>query len=535
MFKAKIKIENKGDYSHIDIISDIKVLGWFKKVLIPPLYEERRSRGKLEKEIFDMIVNRKFRDKKIDEIELNQHLNFSPPFDPNVDLITPPDNEHQNETTCEIKNTKIAVGWNDYRGGDTYVSVGMCYSHDGGNTWSQNQLPADGLWYPDQGDPVLTWGNGDTLYFAFITFNRNSWTGDIGLLISYDGGITWSDSVNITNDSYFDDKPWISAYGDTVLLSYAGGAYFYLYFRKSVDGGKTFSSPVFLDAGGNGSIPKKGADAQTIYVLWGLDSPSNPQYDQGIWIRKSVDGGNSFYPAVSVADAYINDYILPWRVPLIPSMDIDRNNGNIYVVFHSTDSDREQWDVYFTRSTDGGQSFEPPVRLNQVETGHQFFPWISVDENGVVHVIWYDTRAGGYNLDIYYTYSEDFGQTFVSEIKVTDQSKPPVRDDFIGDYIAVDALNGLVAAAWCHASDDASSDDVWFAKKEDVEISENIDVKKSELLMNAFFNLKTLKGFNSLKVFDITGKYTEISDNMKTGIYFIKINKNVYKTLKIIK
>lgn len=518
LFKVKIKLKEEKGGTNLDIESEIKVLGWPDKIFIPPVYEDRKSNGKIEKEIFEVIKNKSYLKKLKGKIEFYE-INNAPPFEPNIDLITPPDGKPQNELTCVIKGSKIAAGWNDYRG-NVNVTVGMSYSLDSGKTWSANQLPANGLWYPEQGDPVLSWGKGDTLYFAFISFNRQSWIGDIGFLISPNGGANWTYSLNITNDSYFDDKPWISAYNDTILLTYAGGSGFDVYFRKSTNGGLSFSSPILINTSGNGSMPKKGPDG-TIYVMWGLDSPQNSQYDQGIWIRRSLDGGNTFLPKVHVADLYENQSLLPWRCYAIPSMDIDMNTGIIYIVYQSTDPAKTHWDIYITKSTNGGVSFTTPVRVNDVIQGHQFFPWVSVDENGKVHVIWYDTRTGGYNLDVYYAYSENYGASFSQSIKVNDYTKPPVWQQFIGDYNAIDVKNGIVGVAWCHPAPDNSTDDAWFARMVLTKIHERNYTKDGKKLNK------------EIKIFDIMGRGINNKKELKTGIYFMNLNGKNKKILKI--
>lgn len=532
-FQSEIELKNSEKGTKITISSNIEVLGWPDKIFIPPVYEKRKSSGKLEREIFRALNDKQFRKKFKKKIKPFDFSEFDPPFEQNVDLITTPpaDGVTQNELSCEIKGAKIVAGWNDQRGtgGGAGYTVGMSYSADSGFSWSQNQFPADGLWYPEQGDPVLTWGKGDTVYFAFITFDRYAWTGDIGLLISPDGGATWSDTINITNDSAFDDKPWINAYGDTVLLSYMAGS---IYFRKSVDGGLTFSSPVYINSGGNGSMPKMGPNGE-IYVMWGLDSPQNWQYDEGIWIRKSTDGGNSFGSTVHVADLYDSQSLLPWRCYAIPSMDVDMNTGYVYITYQSTDAGHTHWDAYIARSTDGGNSFESPVRINDVTTGHQFFPWVSVDEYSRVHVIWYDTREGGYNLDIYYAYSDDYGQIFSPSMRVTDVTKPPVGQTFIGDYIAVDATNGLVGAAWCHPATDNNSDDAWFARMTYTSIFEKPFTKTKVNLSTINPDLKNILKLKGARILDTGGRTIKSYRNLKNGIYFINLNGQKIKILRV--
>jgi len=449
----------------LNLKSEMYVTGWNDKVLLPPLYVKRKSKGVVEKKILKFLKGEEL-DLKYENPE-GKKL-FAPPFETNIDIIKLPDGKNQNETTISINRNKIVTGWNDYRnnyGG--YVTVGSTYSHDAGITWGENLFPGVGaLGDTNQGDPVIAFGNGDTVFFTFISFNRGSFTGDLALCKSFDGGKTWTPPINITNTpSDLDDKPWISVYGDTILITWARffSSFDGIKFIKSIDGGNNFTPPVHINYGGNGSIPKKGR-GDTIYVLWGLDYPQNSYYDLGIWISKSTNGGNTFSSPIHVADLYYSSGILPWRDYPLPSFDVDRNTGYIYVVFHSADPGYNHLDAYFTRSTNGGLTFEPPIRLNDDITESQFFPSVSVDDSGYVHVIWYDTRRGNDSLDIYYKVSKDYGQTFSSEIRVTDRAKRPYRIDFIGDYIQVNAKDYLVGADWCHPDDAYTSDDVWFAR-----------------------------------------------------------------------
>ncbi|NNF06065.1 MAG: T9SS type A sorting domain-containing protein, partial [Candidatus Eisenbacteria bacterium] len=83
-------------------------------------------------------------------------------------------------------------------------------------------------------------------------------------------------------------------------------------------------------------------------------------------------------------------------------------------------------DVFFARSTDGGVSFDPPVRLNtdpQQSGNWQWLPVMSIAPNGRIDVVWNDTRATGTpNLnELYYTCSSDGGLTWSPNQKVSGQ------------------------------------------------------------------------------------------------------------------
>ena len=79
--------------------------------------------------------------------------------------------------------------------------------------------------------------------------------------------------------------------------------------------------------------------------------------------------------------------------------------------------------------------------------GDQFFPWIEVDQQGRIHMLFYDSRGVAQNdsdpvgfFDAYYSYSDDEGATW-TESKLT---SAPLRTDlaftnglWIGDYIGL--------------------------------------------------------------------------------------------------
>jgi hypothetical protein len=142
-------------------------------------------------------------------------------------------------------------------------------------------------------------------------------------------------------------------------------------------------------------------------------------------------------------------------------------NGEVYIVFVGKPLEKplDDGDVYFVRSLDGGRAWSRPLRLNDDETNRlQFFPAIAVDPKGTIHVIWGDMRDDPSEIryHIYYTRSEDRGETWGFEVKeigqrfvnsrVTDSYSNPnfcfPRGAFIGDYFAIKATENDVYAVW---------------------------------------------------------------------------------------
>ena len=80
--------------------------------------------------------------------------------------------------------------------------------------------------------------------------------------------------------------------------------------------------------------------------------------------------------------------------------------------------------------------FSPRIALNDDGQGNgdQFMPSVAVDEQGVVHVAFYDRRNDPDNLlyDVYYTSSTDMGNTWIPNVRVTSLASDPSLPDVAG-------------------------------------------------------------------------------------------------------
>jgi hypothetical protein len=106
--------------------------------------------------------------------------------------------------------------------------------------------------------------------------------------------------------------------------------------------------------------------------------------------------------------------------------------GYVYALCCVDPSGSDPLDVHFVRSTDGGVTWSPRVRVNDdapASGSWQWFGTMSVAPNGRIDAVWNDTRSTGIvnRCQLYYSYSTDAGSTWSANVPLS-----PVWDSFVG-------------------------------------------------------------------------------------------------------
>ncbi len=194
-----------------------------------------------------------------------------------------------------------------------------------------------------------------------------------------------------------------------------GGEIFY---SRSIDGGRTFSEPVNLSqtpAGAgkgrltpqqwhNGSLDLALGSNGHVYVTW-------TEYEGALHFRRSGDRGESFRETVRVGG---EESRAPARGPSLTVAP----DGTIYLAWTVGEDPGAQ--IHLARSHDGGRTFSTPER--PVETpGHSDAPKVAVDGDGVLHLAFGDRPGGPTGTSrILYTRSQEGGRSFEAPREVSD-------------------------------------------------------------------------------------------------------------------
>jgi hypothetical protein len=380
----------------------------------------------------------------------------------------------------------MVAGSNDYNGANNDAWTGVYTTHDGGKTWKTSFIPGISggsssalSGFAAAGDPVVVASKDGTFYYAGIAFQRARSPTPFNLHPGYDnclfvakstdGGnsftpvIVWEALSSIVR---FNDKEWVAVDSQTGNV-YIGWAIFTLMltarvmFSRSTDGGQTWSTPITVSETRQGEINLQG----TALVV---DKKSNVHItflDYGtskVRYAKSTDKGQSFSTPIDVASFTPLPSALPngnYRTPTMTMLAVDRTDlntsGSLYVTW--ADYSSGNGDVMLAYSHDNGQSWKGPVKVNNDTTKNdQFFPAVTVSEEGWVHVGFYDRRNDTNNtLFEYWTgISFDGGQTFpinfpLANVSSNGDYSRATTNDFIGDYTGIDSVNTTVAAVWC--------------------------------------------------------------------------------------
>ena len=370
-----------------------------------------------------------------------------------------------NEPSIAVDPTngnKMAIGWRQFNTvNSNFRQGGWGYTTDGGTTWTFPGVLENNVF---RSDPVLNSDETGTVFYLSLlqSFCDNIWR-------STNGGQSWTE-LQGDGAAGGGDKEWFTidktsgmGHGFQYQAWSTAAACDFGQFSRSTDGGISWESPLSipnsvvwgtLDVDTNGNLFVAGAADSTspFYCLRSSNAQNpnvTPTFDRVTQVNLggSLDSGEPINPEGLVGQVFLA---------------VDRSgtstNNNLYMlasvqpIGFTTGSD-----VMFVRSTDGGQTFSTPRRINDDPVNQAKWHWfgtLSVAPNGRIDAVWLDTRNAANNTDsqLFYSYSFDGGNTWSLNVAISNSFNPfegYPQQNKIGDYITIvsDNTGGNVAYA----------------------------------------------------------------------------------------
>jgi hypothetical protein len=282
-------------------------------------------------------------------------------------------------------------------------------------------------------------------------------------------------------------------------------------FARSTDHGVTFSTPKKVTPqpfSGHATDIAVAPDG-TVYVAWRQFDTDNPKVGDAIVIARSTDGGQSFAEpqvvrsilpydrfdrnlfgdeVVDCGDGFfecVSQFVFH-RTSTLPQIVAD-GQGTVFATWEELVSQNDNGDTYrpdgqgtavVSKSTDGGRTWSAPVRIDPTGAGHQWWPNIEFDRaKSVLVAIYYDSREdpsyapnrppgntaaatspcdGALTCNVLNTYLatsvDGVSWTRTKVSSVGHQPEYEMYDNldgtFHGDYLGIDAFDGVVFGVW---------------------------------------------------------------------------------------
>lgn len=414
-----------------------------------------------------------------------------------------------------VDSNVVMIVWRDFRLG--YRRVGLGVSYDEGHTWIDSLLKGGLFTY--YSDPAIY---GDRLgNFYPLTMNYNGYGfSDFSLWKTTNNGASWAGPYYVLGEyaDYLEDKEFMAI--DRTGGTYDGNMYIAwarfpnptrIMFVRSTTGGISWGDTLIIgdpqDFGGSdaGQFTFPFVDAYgNVYVIWRGHCYIPPDYYYCQQMVKSTDGGQTFSDPTTI---FVNNAVsyAPGNIDIYNSvcMDADITNGpyrgNIYLTVPDGVQDGPYYhsDILFMKSTNGGNTWTQPLRVNDDPMGkpvYQFHQWITINQKGAIVILFYDQRNDPPNyrkFDTYVAFSFDGGETFTTNYRVSDVSSDPgfafsegkgighfeenkpfmstympdlptdTKAGLLGEYIGVVAYNDQIHCTWTDTRD--SNQNVYYS------------------------------------------------------------------------
>ena len=442
---------------------------------------------------------------------------------------------------------RIAIGWRQFDNiNNSFRQAGYGFTYDAGETWIFPGVIDEGIF---RSDPVLRSDRDGNFYYNSLTNNGGNYSCNV--YKSEDGGEIWEMGTYAQGG----DKQWMSI----DMTEGIGSGNIYAFWNPSYSACPPYGFTRSTDD--NVSYPECFSIPND--PIWGttfVDPDGNLYVCGALWsgfmVSRSPDAKD---PGLDVSwditsDIFLDGEIIGFGGYQCPNpegllgqtqiaMDSSGGpgDGNLYLLCSvERNSNSDPCDIMFARSTDGGETWDWPVRVND-DPGNNAWQWfatMSVAPDGRIDVIWLDTRdnPGDVNSALYYSYSLDEGTTWSQNEKLSESFDPHVgwpQQNKMGDYFDMYSDEDAAHLAW--AATFNGEQDVYYSVITPDYVGLNEDRQETARLSvnypNPFSDQTTIRyqvnarEHASLKVYSAAGKEVAI---LAEGIHAAGLYRKVF-------
>lgn len=446
-------------------------------------------------------------------------------------------------------HSKMAIGWRHFETiTNNFRQAGIAFTTDGGQIWTFPEVIDPGVF---RSDPVLDSDAEGNFYYNSLTVS--GWDYSCDVFKSADGGQTWDAGAFAQGG----DKQWMAVdktggQGDGHVYAFWTSSWSICYpdfFTRSVDGGSSYQpctsipgNPYWgtLAVGPGGELYLAGSKGYNFMFAKSLNAQDPSQTTSWDLVSDvDLDGEIMGFAGYNSPNP---EGLLGQTIIAVDSSG-GTTHGNIYILC-SVDryTGGDPCDVMFTRSTDHGESWSVPVRVNddQGASAYQWFGTMSVAPDGRIDAVWLDTRdnPGSVWSALYYSWSMDGGGSWSENVKLSESFNPHMgwpSQDKMGDYFDMYSDETGAHLAWAGTFN--GEQDVYYAHITDAITGEEYaqaanSPKLCQNYPNPFSEYTSIR-FRlhesmhvRLSVFDLTGREVDVlvDDQLAPGLHTVRFD-----------
>ena len=297
------------------------------------------------------------------------------------------------------------------------------------------------------------------VFFTFYTLNLSAqWESDVRLTNFANSSYTsYNNARNIASNGNIVHTVWWDNRLDPMNYE--------IYYKRSTNAGVSWGADVRLtNNAGESHYPSLSVTGSVVHVAWQDSRDGNFE----IYYKRSTDGGLSWGSDIRLTNASFES----WH----PSMSV--SGAAISIVWQERRDGNDE--IYFKRSTDGGNSWEADTRLtNNSEVSA--LPSVIIS-GSIVHAVWDDTRDG--NAEIYYKRSADGGVSWGTDTRLTNNSAT-------SNSASVSVSDSLVHVAWQDRRDDW---EIYYKRSTDGGVSWGADIRLTNNAASSWYPAVSVSG-----------------------------------------